>query len=98
MTTIIHAIFEADYYGSQKFCYLYNNENEYYGNGKFADEIEEFIFDYVEENIVDAIKLPNSKNWYWVLKPGKSITDSVNFNDFLIVYDLKKAVVKNKEE
>lgn len=97
MTIIIDAIFEADYCGSQKFCYLYNNEKEYYGNGKVADEIEEFIFTYVEENIVDEIKFPNKK-WYWVLKPGKSITGSVNFNDFVIVYDLKKAVVKNKEE
>lgn len=93
MTTIIHAIFEADYYGSQKHCYLYNNDNKYCDNNGIYDEIEEFIIDYVEENIVDDIKLPNSKNWYWVLKPDKTITGSVNYKDFLITYDLKKAVM-----
>lgn len=91
----ISAVFQADYYGSQKGCLLYLDGKEYWG--RLDDEMQEFIFNYVEDNIIDEIKCPTNNKWYWVLKEGKSFTGTVAFNDdFTIEYDIRGAALKDK--
>ncbi len=99
--TTISAVFTADYYGSQKDCYLSLDGKEYCG--RLDDEMQDFIFDYVETQIIDEIKSPTTKTWYWawywVLKEGKTKTGSIAYNDdFTIEYDLRGAALTNKSQ
>ena len=93
----ISAVFQVDYFGSQIHCCMYLDGKEYWE--RFDEEMQEFIFNYIEENIIDEIKSPNINRWYWVLKEGKSLTGSVAFNDdFTIEYDIRGAALKDKSQ
>lgn len=91
----ISAEFSADYYGSQKHCFMHLDGKEYCG--RLDDEMQDFLFDYIEEQIVDEIESPTNKTWYWVLKEGKTMIGTVAYNDdFIIEYDLRRAALKDK--
>lgn len=85
----VSANFEADYYGSQMFCYFYLNGN-YIKNE--PDYLEEELTEYIESNVVDEVRDKGKyKKTFWVLKKGQLSTGKIQIREYMVHYNLSSA-------